>query len=129
MQDTTTPDPGPASSDELQQARERLAAAMGLPVEAITPTPGSNPHEVAAARGQELMGELAARGLGPDADSRSASPPVPVCGACGRERTLSDDYDYTPMQLVTGRALGWFNGDGEQMCGECLTLTMRGQIP
>lgn len=131
MQDTTTPAPGPASSDDLHQARERLAAAMGLPVEAITPTPGSNPHEVAAARGQELMGELAARGLGPDADSRSASSPVPVpvCGACGRERTLADDYDYTPMQLVTGRPLGWFNGDGEQMCGGCLALTMSGQMP
>lgn len=55
--------------------------------------------------------------------------PVPVCADCGRERTIADDYDYTPMQLVTGRKLGWFNGDGEQMCGECLTATMRGERP
>lgn len=55
--------------------------------------------------------------------------PVPVCADCGRERTIADDYDYTPMQLVTGRKLGWFNGDGEQMCGECLDATMRGERP
>jgi hypothetical protein len=54
---------------------------------------------------------------------------VPVCGDCGRERTIADDYDYTPMQVFTGRKLGWFNGDGEQMCGECLTATMRGERP
>lgn len=52
-----------------------------------------------------------------------------VCAACGRQRTLADDYDYTPLQLFTGRPLGWFNGDGEQMCGECLALTMKGQLP
>lgn len=127
MQDNTTPDPAP--DGYVEQARERLAAAMGLPVEAVTPTPGSNPHEAAAAEGTRLMGELAARGLGPDADSRSAPSPVPVCGACGRERTLADDYDYTPMQLVTGRQLGWFNGAREQMCGECLTAMMSGAWP
>lgn len=58
-----------------------------------------------------------------------APSPVPVCDDCGRERTLADDYDYTPMQVFTGRKLGWFNGDGEQMCGECLTATMRGERP
>lgn len=52
-----------------------------------------------------------------------------VCSACRRPRTLADDYDYTPLQLVTGRPLGWFNGAGEQMCGECLTRTMKGQMP
>lgn len=65
------------------------------------------------------------------ADTQPPAPTsqIPVCGACGRERTLTDDYDYTPMQLISGRPLGWFNGDGEQMCGECLTLTMRGALP
>jgi hypothetical protein len=52
-----------------------------------------------------------------------------VCAGCGRERTLADDYDYTPLQLLTGRKLGWFNGDGEQMCGECLGKSMRGEMP
>jgi len=59
----------------------------------------------------------------------AAPSPVPVCADCGRERTMADDYDYTPMQVFTGRKLGWFNGDGEQMCGECLTATMRGERP
>lgn len=52
-----------------------------------------------------------------------------VCGWCRRPRTLADDYDYTPIQLLTGRKLGWFNSDGEQMCGECLGKSMRGEIP
>lgn len=52
-----------------------------------------------------------------------------TCAGCGRARTVADDYDYTPLQLFTGRPLGWFNGNGEQMCGECLTKTMKGQMP
>lgn len=59
----------------------------------------------------------------------STMAPGITCADCGRARTVADDYDYTPLQLVTGRALGWFNGDGEQMCGECLTATMRGERP
>lgn len=51
-----------------------------------------------------------------------------VCAGCGRKRTIADDYDYTPIQLLTGRPLGWFNGDGEQMCGECLGKSMRGEL-
>jgi len=51
-----------------------------------------------------------------------------VCAACGRHRTLADDYDYSPLQLFTGRPLGWFNGDGEQMCGDCLSKSMRGEL-
>lgn len=61
--------------------------------------------------------------------AQSTMAPGIVCADCGRARTLADDYDYTPLQLVTGRPLGWFNGDHEQMCGECLTATMRGQRP
>lgn len=64
-----------------------------------------------------------------DAERDPAEQFIPVCTACGRQRTLADDYDYTPLQLFTGRPLGWFNGDGEQMCGECLSLTMNGQLP
>jgi hypothetical protein len=52
-----------------------------------------------------------------------------VCGECRRPRTLADDYDYTPLQLFTGRKLGWYNGDDGQMCGECLGLMMKGQLP
>jgi hypothetical protein len=63
------------------------------------------------------------------AGPEQAQPFAVVCAACGRERTLADDYDYNPLQLVTGRPLGWFNCDGEQMCGQCLLATMKGQIP
>jgi len=54
--------------------------------------------------------------------------PSIVCAACNRTRTLADDYDYTPLQLITGRPLGWYNGHDEQMCGECLGKLMRGEI-
>ena len=64
----------------------------------------------------------------PAADPNTWSLPGIVCAACSRQRTLADDYDYTPLQLFTGRPLGWFNGDGEQMCGDCLGKSMRGQI-
>lgn len=64
-------------------------------------------------------------------DAVLAGVPQPeiVCADCGRPRTLADDYDYTPLQLITGRPLGWYNGDDEQMCGECLAATMRGERP
>jgi hypothetical protein len=65
----------------------------------------------------------------PAVDPNAAAVPGIVCADCGRARTLADDYDYTPLQLVTGRPLGWFNGDGEQMCGQCLAATMRGERP
>jgi hypothetical protein len=52
-----------------------------------------------------------------------------VCGSCGRERTISDDYEYNPLQLVTGRRLGWYSNDDGEFCGECLAAMMRGQTP
>lgn len=64
----------------------------------------------------------------PAIDPNTAAVPGVVCAGCGRARTLADDYDYTPMQLFTGRPLGWFNGDGEQMCGDCLGKSMRGEL-
>jgi hypothetical protein len=65
----------------------------------------------------------------PAVAAHAATMPGIVCAGCGRERTLADDYDYTPLQVFTGRKLGWFNGEGEQMCGECLAATMRGERP
>lgn len=61
--------------------------------------------------------------------AESTIKPGIVCGHCKRARTLADDYDYTPLQIFTGRPFGWFNGDNEQMCGQCLTLAMKGQLP
>lgn len=52
---------------------------------------------------------------------------IPVCGLCRRERTLDDAYDYNPIQVVTGRPLGWYSGDDGEVCPECMTKTLRGQ--
>lgn len=58
---------------------------------------------------------------------------IPRCSECGRERTIGtpehpmDAYDYAPMQVISGRPLGWYSGDDGQVCPECLTRTLRGQ--
>lgn len=51
----------------------------------------------------------------------------PICGMCQRERTLQDDYDYSPLQVISGRPLGWYSGDDGEICGDCMTKTVRGQ--
>lgn len=54
------------------------------------------------------------------------------CLMCQRERTLGtsehpmDAYDYNPLQVVTGRPLGWYSGDDGEICPECMTETIRG---
>jgi hypothetical protein len=118
VHDTTTPEHEP-SCDYIQEVRERLADSMGLPVEAITPTEGSNPHLIAAAQGASMQRAV-------DAVIPSAAI---VCGNCGRERGISDDYEYNPLQLVTGRPLGWYSNDDGEFCGGCLAAMMRGQTP
>lgn len=54
---TGTPEAVATKMDELTG---RLAEALDVPVEVITPTPGSNPFDVTAAQGQEMMDHLAA---------------------------------------------------------------------
>lgn len=55
-----------------------------------------------------------------------------TCGMCRRERTFADpahpmdSYDYSPMQAVTGQPMGWFSGDSEEVCPECMEKTIRG---
>ncbi len=74
--------------------------------------------------------DVQAPSTAPDSTTAASTiQPGIVCDDCGRARTLADDYDYTPLQIGTGRPLGWFNGDNEQMCGECLTATMKGLRP
>lgn len=57
----------PLTADEvdakLDGFREQLADGLGVPVEVITPTPGSNPHDVVAAESQQALDALAERGL------------------------------------------------------------------
>ncbi|WP_237085781.1 hypothetical protein [Mycobacteroides abscessus] len=43
------------------------------------------------------------------------------CGPCGRERTLRDAYDYNPLQVISGQALGWYSGEDGEICPECMT--------
>lgn len=45
---------------------------------------------------------------------------VPKCSGCGRERTISDDYDFNPLQIITGRPLGWYSGDDGEICPACM---------
>ena len=58
---------------------------------------------------------------------------VPVCSMCRRQRTLGDgehpmdSYDYSPLQMLTGKPLGWYSGDDGEVCPECMTDTLRGQ--
>lgn len=43
------------------------------------------------------------------------------CSSCGRERTLDDAYDYNPIQVATGKPLGWYSGDDGEVCQQCMT--------
>lgn len=60
---------------------------------------------------------------------------VPKCSMCGRERTLGgpgsehpmDAYDYSPLQVITNAAMGWYRGDDGQVCPEDMEGTVRGQ--
>lgn len=52
---------------------------------------------------------------------------IPKCGACGRERTLNDVNDYSPLQAITGAPLGWYSGDDGEICPQDMTKMMRGQ--
>ena len=50
---------------------------------------------------------------------------IQKCGDCGRERTITDVYDYNPLQVIMGQPLGWYSSaeDGE-LCPECMTRLM-----
>lgn len=54
------------------------------------------------------------------------------CGLCQRERTMGDgdtpmdSYDYSPLQLMTGKPLGWYSGDDGEICPEDMEKMLRG---
>lgn len=60
---------------------------------------------------------------------------IPKCVMCQRERTLGgvgsehpmDAYDYSPLQVVTGSAMGWYSGDDGEICPEDMEKTIRGK--
>jgi hypothetical protein len=55
------------------------------------------------------------------------------CSICQRERTLGDgeyqmdSYDYSPIQVVTGKPLGWYSGDDGEVCPEDMAKMIRNQ--
>jgi hypothetical protein len=38
-----------------------------------------------------------------------------------------DAYDYSPLQVVTGSAMGWYSGDDGEICPEDMEKTIRGK--
>lgn len=58
--------------------------------------------------------------------------PMP-CQLCHRDRTLGnpnhpmDAYDYSPLQVLSNSALGWYSGDDGEICPECMTKTLANQ--
>jgi hypothetical protein len=61
---------------------------------------------------------------------------VPKCSGCGRERTMGgagsehpmDAYDYSPLQVLTGSAVGWYSGDDGELCPEEMQAALNGQV-
>lgn len=52
---------------------------------------------------------------------------IQKCSLCGRERTLEDVNDYTPMQVIMGAPLGWYGGSDGETCPEDMEKMMRVQ--
>jgi hypothetical protein len=38
-----------------------------------------------------------------------------------------DAYDYNPIQVVTGKPLGWYSGDDGEICPEDIAKLIRRQ--
>jgi len=49
-----------------------------------------------------------------------------TCDECGRERTPEDSLNYSYLQALFGTRLGWYSVNGDEICGECMTKTIRG---
>lgn len=52
----------------------------------------------------------------------------PKCDLCQRERRISDAYDYNPLQVISGQPVGWYSGEDGEVCPECMTKTLSGQL-
>lgn len=118
---------------ELKTMRGRVSPDQKIWIEGLTAVGQDagvwRPDDLVEER---ILGELRAPASAPKEPESFAwdgASPVPVCGSCGRERTMDDWYDYNPIQPVTGRPLGWYNGDDGQTCGQCLTAMMAGMWP
>lgn len=58
---------------------------------------------------------------------------IQVCSVCRRERTSGADdhpmdaYDYSALQVINNRPLGWYSGDDGEICPEDITRMLRSQ--
>lgn len=54
---------------------------------------------------------------------------IPKCSLCQRERGITgmDAYDYNPIQVLSGQAVGWYSGEDGEVCPECMTKMLRNQ--
>lgn len=48
------------------------------------------------------------------------------CDKCGRKRTKQDGIDYNEMQVVFNTKIGWYSSEDGEICGDCMTETIRG---
>lgn len=48
-----------------------------------------------------------------------------MCDWCGRERT-EYDHDYSALQVISGRPIGWYSGDDGELCPQCIAKTIDG---
>ena len=53
------------------------------------------------------------------------TPTIPRCDDCGRQRNLTDTFDYHPLQVFGGKPFGWYSGDDGEMCPQCMEKVMR----
>lgn len=113
-------------------AKYRVEKTNGKPVGECFVLEAHDPHAIPALRAyaESCAGEFdaLATDLTAMADrwEREQNQPRITCQLCGRERGINgmDAYDYNPLQVVTGRPLGWYSGDDGEMCPECLTRTL-----
>jgi len=49
------------------------------------------------------------------------------CQVCERPRLIADSYDYNPLQVIMGEALGWYSADDGEICGSCMTNMLGSQ--
>jgi len=52
---------------------------------------------------------------------------IQKCGVCGRERTIQDADNYSPLQVITGQPLGWYSASDGEICPEDMTAMISKQ--
>lgn len=58
---------------------------------------------------------------------------IPECSICKRQRTMGhgdypmDSYDYSPLQVLTGKPVGWYSGEDGEVCPEDMAKLLAGQ--